>query len=196
MKITNPKTTEYNSLADIRITGYLREGDYTDSLGSGAIFEVDGLQGITESNPLIIKPGENYRFKVSFSPDSKQSYESKITFITKTENSMDYLNTPDNVCILKGVGELPASVNSNDTEHSFISISPSPARDYIEISSFHPTLKCRVDECSEIQIIDMLGTVVASIHPMSDLNRMNIEYLLPGIYFIKLGNRVEKFVKI
>jgi WD40 repeat protein len=85
--------------------------------------------------------------------------------------------------------------------NSQISISPNPAKDYIEINldaiaAINPTLQRGVDEGCVIQIFDMLGTVVASIHPMTGSHRMNIENLAPGIYFIKIGNRVEKFVKI
>jgi hypothetical protein len=75
---------------------------------------------------------------------------------------------------------------------------PNPATDYLEINleSINPTLKRGVDEGSDIQIFDMLGTVVASIHPMTGSHRMNIENLSPGIYFIKIGKNFEKFVKI
>jgi WD40 repeat protein len=68
-----------------------------------------------------------------------------------------------------------------------IKIYPNPATDYIEIQP---------SEGFDIQIFDMLGTVVASIHPMTTSHRMNIEHLAPGMYFIKIGNRVEKFVKM
>jgi hypothetical protein len=79
------------------------------------------------------------------------------------------------------------SVNNNsDNENVFI-IYPNPATDYINIQP---------SEGSDIQIFDMLGTVVASIHPMTSSHRMNIEHLSPGIYFIKIGNRVKKFVKM
>jgi hypothetical protein len=37
---------------------------------------------------------------------------------------------------------------------------------------------------------------VSAIQPIEVSHRMNIEHLAPGIYFIKIGNKVKKFVKI
>ena len=78
-------------------------------------------------------------------------------------------------------------------------IYPNPARDYIEIQfdAIYPTLKRGVDVDSEILIYDMLGTVVISVlngHARSI--QIDVSNLSPGMYFIKIGNKVEKFVKI
>jgi hypothetical protein len=35
-----------------------------------------------------------------------------------------------------------------------------------------------------------------SIHPMTVSHRMNIESLSSGVYFIRIGDKVEKFVKM
>ena len=75
----------------------------------------------------------------------------------------------------------------NENNSDKISVYPNPAKDYILIQP---------SEGSDIQIFDMLGTVVAAIHQMTGGNRMNIENLLPGIYYIKIGNKIEKLVKI
>jgi photosystem II stability/assembly factor-like uncharacterized protein len=85
-----------------------------------------------------------------------------------------------------------------------IVVYPNPARDYIEILSIIPTLKRGVDACSDIQIFDMLGTVVynSKDNPTPTLPasregvRIDVSFLAPGMYFIKIGNRVEKFVKM
>jgi hypothetical protein len=98
---------------------------------------------------------------------------------------------------------------------SKISIYPNPARDYIEINmdaieAINPTLKRGVDERYEIRIFDMLGELVAqtpssvlyqsvsyqSHTRASDPLKIDVSFLSPGIYFIKIGNRVEKFVKM
>jgi hypothetical protein len=94
-------------------------------------------------------------------------------------------------------------VNYENKKTDFI-INPNPATDYIEISSLIPTLKRGVDEGSDIQIFDMLGTVVfySKDNPTPSLPasregvRIDVSFLTPGIYFIKVGNRVEKFVKM
>jgi WD40 repeat protein len=98
-------------------------------------------------------------------------------------------------------------VETNDNISDF-SISPNPASDYIEISIpenmySNPTLKHVVDGVVEtgqvkVQIFNTLGIemINEAIHPMTSSHRMNIENLPDGVYFIKIGDRVERFVKI
>ena len=79
------------------------------------------------------------------------------------------------------------------------SIYPNPAGDYIEINfdAFIPTLKRVVDEVSDIQIFNTLGEIVLSVEQTPpSVHRIDISKLSPGMYFIKIGNRVEKFVKM
>ena len=156
LKITNPKTRAYYSHSPLKISGYTVEGDKVGTVGSGQIFEVEGLSDISESNPLIIQPGKDYQFKVSFRPDSARNYESRIKFIADS-------NIPDGISILNGNGEPATSVNDDDKQQNFVRISPNPAKDYIEINlgAFNPTLKRGVDEGSDIQIFDMLGINVS-----------------------------------
>jgi hypothetical protein len=189
LKISNLKTNEYNSISEIRITNIEVTGDFVGSSGSGAIFEIDGLQDISKTNPLIIQPGNEHQFRVSFKPDSARYYESKIIFISE-----DSVNFPDNVTILKGVGEVPSSVNNYDTETGHVTISPNPATDYIDIK---PSEGCQPSESSEIRIFNTLGEIVLQVEQTpSSVQRIDISNISSGIYFIKIGNRVEKFVKM
>ena len=68
-------------------------------------------------------------------------------------------------------------------------IYPNPAEDFITVQT---------SEGSNVQIFDLLGIelISESIHPMTGSHRMNIKHLPAGVYFIKIGDRVEKFVKI
>jgi hypothetical protein len=96
---------------------------------------------------------------------------------------------------------IPTDVKEYTNKNDRISISPNPAGDYIEISSINPTLKRGVDEGSVIQIFDMLGVNVSTpdcftVTPASGGQRIEISFLSPGVYFIKIGNKVDKFVKI
>lgn len=58
---------------------------------------------INESNPVVINPGEQYLFRVSFSPKRAGEYLDSIVFIT-SEN----LSECDKVCIISGTATLPA----------------------------------------------------------------------------------------
>jgi hypothetical protein len=96
----------------------------------------------------------------------------------------------------------PTAVEENiNISEKTVNIFPNPARDYIEINldSFIPTLKRGVDEVLEIQIFDMLGVIQYNPTPAlpeGEGVRIDVSFLAPGIYFIKIGNRVEKFVKM
>ena len=73
-------------------------------------------------------------------------------------------------------------------------ISPNPANDYIVIQSSEGW---QPSEGSDIKIFDMLGVNVLSVEQRSSsVQRIDISKLAHGIYFIKIGNRVEKFVKL
>jgi hypothetical protein len=53
-------------------------------------------------------------------------------------------------------------------------------------------------EGSDIEIYDVLGEKIISksIHPMTWSHRMNVSNLPKGVYFVRVGERVEKFVKV
>jgi hypothetical protein len=90
---------------------------------------------------------------------------------------------------------------SDNTVQNNISVCPNPAGDYIEIQP---------SEGSDIQIFDMLGVLVAQTSSSviyrtvdyqnqtgtSDPLRIDVSFLSPGMYFIKIGNRVMQFVKM
>ena len=81
------------------------------------------------------------------------------------------------------------------TENSGILITPNPAEDFIEITVSNRGLK-PFAASYKVQIFDILGLEVMSesIHPMTASHRMNIENISAGVYFIRIGDKVEKFV--
>ncbi|MCO5252475.1 MAG: immunoglobulin domain-containing protein [Candidatus Kapabacteria bacterium] len=79
---------------------------------------------------------------------------------------------------------------------------PNPATDYIEISytSINPTVNRRVDETAEIKIFNTLGEcVMTTPHPSTGSGsgnlRIDISHLTRGVYFVKIGEDVQIFVK-
>ena len=90
------------------------------------------------------------------------------------------------------------SIEDADISEKFdIILSPNPATDFITINH-QPTEGFNPSVGSVVKIYDMLGVKVISepIHPMTSSHRMNVEKLPAGLYFIKIGDRVEKFVKL
>ncbi len=127
----------------------------------------------TEKKKYLIKPlKENYIFTPAF-------YDTNITSHSFTLNF---------------IGEPNTSVWES-TGNSGIKITPNPAGDYIIIQ---PSEVFEPSEGYKVQLFDLLGIEVMSesSHPMTQSHRMNIKRLPVGVYYIKIGNKVEKFVKI
>jgi hypothetical protein len=84
-------------------------------------------------------------------------------------------------------------------------IYPNPARNYIEIRgsigacSNEASLIASEFASEFIQIFDMLGVIqfTTSLRatPQRGEFKNDVSHLSPGLYFIKIENRVEKFVK-
>ncbi|MBC8172551.1 MAG: T9SS type A sorting domain-containing protein [Chitinophagales bacterium] len=72
-------------------------------------------------------------------------------------------------------------------ENNNINIYPNPAADYIQISNIEQGIMNK-----EVFIQNMEGRIMKAI-PFS--NEINISDLSSGIYFIKIGNSVQKFMK-
>ncbi len=89
-------------------------------------------------------------------------------------------------------GTFPAAVSVNDYKSPGFSIFPNPASDFINITIDNETdLLTR-----EVQILDLLGLVVSKSELTDGNNRIDISNLPRGTYFIKVGDKVEKFVKM
>ena len=79
-----------------------------------------------------------------------------------------------------------------------ISISPNPATDYIEIKQ--PSEGFKPSEGSAIKIYNVLGIehpVSFAATPLSEGNlRLDVSSLPAGVYFVRVGSRMLKFVKM
>jgi len=90
----------------------------------------------------------------------------------------------------------PSSSVSESSEPFSISLSPNPAGDFITVT-LKPSEGFEPSEGSEIQIYNTLGEKVMSVGSDRDLSvRINISALLKGMYFIRIGSEIAKFIKM
>jgi hypothetical protein len=89
--------------------------------------------------------------------------------------------------------------------NSGLMITPNPASDYIEISipdnSNHTLKGMVVNEQEKVQIFDILGIEMSSagggVNAVDGGGyRIDISNLPAGVYFVRIGDKVEKFLKI
>jgi photosystem II stability/assembly factor-like uncharacterized protein len=89
--------------------------------------------------------------------------------------------------------DLTTDVKEN-TEITTNIIYPNPARDCIVVQ---PSEGFKPSEGYDIQIFDMLGEIVLKVEQTPpSVQKIDVSKLSSGIYFIKIGNRVEKFLKM
>jgi hypothetical protein len=71
---------------------------------------------------------------------------------------------------------------------------PNPASDFIEISV---GANGRSPLQSEIRFLNIFGQTVLSIGAIHELPvRIDVSGLAPGMYFVRIGDKVIKFIKI
>lgn len=81
-------------------------------------------------------------------------------------------------------------------DYENITIYPNPASDFIEFSL---PIGARRALPLTLEIYDILGLRQSPPNPLlikSEQLRLDVSSLVPGVYFVKIGNRVQKFVKI
>ena len=84
-----------------------------------------------------------------------------------------------------------------DSDIQNVHVFPNPASDYITIQYSNKELKLFA-EGHKVQIFDVLGIEIMSVetrHAVS-LQRINVSHLPAGVYFMRFGNKMEKFVKM
>ena len=144
--------------------------------------------------------GNKWDYIISWKDDYPPHYRCCIQPSSKT-----VLIFTDNGYILR-YDESTLNANEINFTHQF-SISPNPAGEYIEIAFSSPRLKPWVASVDEIKIYNLLGECVLSVAQtfpsvdngqtgMSDLLRIDVSDLPAGVYFVRCGDWVGRFVKI
>ena len=85
-------------------------------------------------------------------------------------------------------------VENNDFNNEF-SIYPNPATDYIEISQ--PSENSKLSEGLQIKIYDVFGESLISVaQTSSSVQKIDVSALPAGIYFVRVGEIIQKFIKL
>ena len=98
-----------------------------------------------------------------------------------------------NVCNFK----TKKSTSVRYSEERGIWIKPNPANDFITITLSNNGLQPFAAE--KVQIFDMLGIEIKDLTPALSKGegvRIDVSHLPTGVYFIRIGDKVEKFVKM
>lgn len=129
---------------------------------------------------------ENIRYK----PINLDTILVRFNIVTKLGAS-DHGWYIDDLNIYNG----PVSVN-DDIDENDIVIYPNPASEFIYINNADTGLSR--SSINEIRVFNALGEIVLSFpnHPLTSSQRMNIELLPSGVYFVRIANIVKRFVKI
>ena len=138
-------------------------------------------------------------FFISNKIESKKQYVTPMTEGYNFTPKYYYINLINNIDTLNFTASPVTDVREEKQDKEKIVIYPNPVGDYLEINfgAFNPTLKRGVDEGSDIEIFDMLGVIVLTVEQTSpSFQRIDVSILSPGMYFIKIRNKVEKLVKM
>jgi PKD repeat protein len=172
----------------VRIDNYLFIPHYDDKIFSG-LYILNHILGLFNDNIFFLSRfAELYDIKYE---------DGNLFFFGKIQNAQG-----EQLYILKSALDnfiTDTNVENPETE-GFIQIYPNPAEDYIEITivsqNVNKVLQPLVQD-GEFEIYDVLGERVMSesIHPMTRSHRMNVGNLPKGVYFIRIGNKIEKFIK-
>lgn len=154
-------------------------------------------------------------FIVKFNSDFTKIWEFESHDMLLSENQLlKAVNTGTNEFILVGyknrynryiskISDLNTNISIQKTfnEKVFV-VSPNPATDYVEVAINNVILSEAKNQVLNVKVYNVLGLEVAT-SPTAPLNygegsnvRLNISGLAPGVYFVRVGSTVQKFVKL
>jgi WD40 repeat protein len=161
-----------DTLGNYPTTSYLSKDNKKIALGD--IYKNIGIYDVNSGEQQWVKKSNNFHYyqinSISFSGDDEYMANTTNDGLLELYKIDDYTYIND------------ASSNP------YISIYPNPATDYIEI---------KLSEGYNIKIFDMLGEIVLTVEQTSSsVQRIDITKLTYGMYFLKIGNKIEKFLKM
>jgi len=142
-------------------------------------------------------------YRLDFTPDSpfdKPTWQ--FVFLSGGDAALGLIHAPGDEhlqidaitgeCFLWGT-----SVESESDELSNIILSPNPATDFIEIDMRRWAPLAKWSPSEGIRIFNVFGQIVLSVGVQNfEPLRINVTSLTTGMYFVRIGDRVGKFVKM
>jgi hypothetical protein len=195
----NSLTEEFETIMDMNskseITHLLKRNDTLRAFATKDLFYADYTQSGWKYHENL-----NNEVIARFNKNNFREEEVRISF--------------DSVYIVKEktiylITEKKTTAVTNNAERAF-SINPNPAEDYIEIkisdnSRNTEALEVPYGESSKIEIYDVLGKKVLSMSSAGGgvpiyrdgggQIKLDVSHLPKGVYFVKIGDYFEKFVK-
>jgi len=154
--------------------------------GSEPVYHNISNSGFTITNPMLIDPDHgDYRLQVNSSAIdagiasnyTNDDYDSNIRDNTPDIGAYEFLNS--------------SAINYISKNKSLI-IYPNPVNKYLRIGNLSsPQEKI-------LKIYNSLGKLILTkkVCPISDRITVSLDFLKTGLYFIKIGDKVKRFIKI
>ncbi|MBE2187868.1 MAG: S8 family peptidase, partial [Candidatus Kapabacteria bacterium] len=168
-----------------------KQNDSTKLVGDGTYIM---FSGTSMSTPVVAGAAALFFEKY---PDANVSQlrEAMMSTAIKDEQSLSKGELPN---AYWGNGKLDVfalmnkSISSVENYNPYystnsISISPNPASDFIEI--------VYQDNFINVEILNLYGEILLSIDSNSN-NRIDVSSLSSGLYFVKIGKNVQRFIKL
>ncbi len=138
-----------------------------------------------EDYPKTINPGDSAETNYMFVPTVAKTYEVRVLVKNTTPYDLWFR--------LKGRGTATGIADNPDDD--YIRITPNPATDYLNIA-----FKGGRNVRDAVKVYDVLGVCVAT-HPLPHSRegvaiRIDVSGLAAGVYFVSIGDKIYKFVKM
>ena len=145
--------------------------------------------------PAVLQKGDSLKVEVEFNPEKNFYYTANLNIVIN--QSCDAFLA----VALEGFGVGFTGVDNLRDDQIYLS--PNPACDFIEISGINPMLKHGVDgtlvDVSDVKIYNVFGqrvNLTPALPASREGVRIDVSGLMPGMYFVRIGDRLGKFVKL
>ena len=194
------RSTDYGETWELKFRDSIATSTFAFELHEGIL--IIGVSGNLSENKVLVSTdmGESWTRKDETSSDSDTYFSYPQNSVEDFAINGEYIYAvvhPSMIFKAKLNDLLPTSVEDVSDNKNGIMIFPNPSNDFITITI--PELNNGLQPIvHKVQIFDVLGIEVMSIGARLDQSqqRIDVSHLPAGVYFIRIGDKVEKFVKM